>query len=202
MQEVEASRGRLLTARDLERRRLEERLQAGVDRRLDAAARAVADLASDPVELMSSLPGALDRARAELRRFAAGLHPRGLEPGGLSSALSQLATGASLAVEVVVACGRLDPELEVAAWFSCSEALANVVKHAAAAHAAIGAESVTGWLIVTVEDDGRGGAEPSAGQGIRGLAARAEAVGGRLKVGDRPDGGTRLDARLPVRERT
>jgi signal transduction histidine kinase len=201
MHEVRASRGRLLEARDVERRRLEERLRAGVDRRLDAAACALADVARDPDELISSLAPGLDDARAELRRFAAGLHPRGLERGGLSSALPELAMGAAFPVDVVVGCDRLDPQVELAAWFICSEALANVVKHARADRATIRAQCVNGWLVVLVEDDGRGGAKPSAGQGIRGIAARADAVGGSLTVCDRPEGGTRLEATFPARER-
>ena len=201
VRDVDASRARLLRARDTERRRLETRLRAGVGRRLDAAAHALLELGNDPDDMISALPGELDRTRAELLRFTAGLHPRDLQTGGLAAALPELAARAPLPVEVTVGCGRLDGPLEVTAWFVCSEALTNVVKHSAAARAAIGVARAPGWLLVTIDDDGRGGANPSAGYGLRGLAARAEAAGGRLEVGDLPVGGTRLRAWLPLRER-
>jgi signal transduction histidine kinase len=200
LRDVEASRARLLWARDTERRRLETRLRAGVDRRLDAAAHALAKLGANGDELISALPGELERARAELRRFAGGLHPRDLEAGGLAVALPELAAGAPLPVAVSVACGRLDEALEATAWFVCSEGLANVVKHAAATRAAITVECTPGCLLVRVEDDGRGGADASRGRGLRGLAARVEAAGGRLQLGDRPSRGTRLAARLPMKD--
>jgi signal transduction histidine kinase len=202
VREVEASRSRLLHARDSERRRLESRLHAGVGRRLDAAARALADLEGDPDELLAALPAELERTRAELRRFATGLHPPDLDAGGLAAALPALAARAPIPVEVSVGCGRLEPPLEAAAWFVCSEGLANVVKHSGAGGAAIGVDRTSEGIVVTVDDAGRGGADPAAGRGLRGLAARVEAVGGRLEVGPRPGGGTRLRATLPVEERS
>jgi signal transduction histidine kinase len=200
VREVEASRARLLHARDAERERLERRLHAGVGRRLDTAATALRELQDDPDESIAALPDELARTRAELHRFAAGLHPRDLEPGGLATALPALAAGMPLPVEVTVECAKLDDRLEVAAWFVCSEGLANVVKHSGAARAAVSVERTPGWLVVTVEDDGRGGANPADGRGLRGLAARTEAAGGRLEVGAAPAGGTRLRARLPLGE--
>jgi signal transduction histidine kinase len=198
--DVEASRARLLHTRDSERRHLETRLRAGVGRRLAAAADAISGLAADPDVLLSELPLELERFQAELRRFAAGLHPPGLRPGGLPAALPDLAAGAPIAVDLDVRCGRLEEPLEAAAWFVCSEALANVVKHAQASRAAIHLAERDGRLVVTVDDDGRGGADPAAGRGLRGLAARVEAAGGRLVVGARPGGGTRLRAELPARK--
>jgi signal transduction histidine kinase len=200
VREVEASRERLLHARDSERRRLEGRLHAGVGRRLDAAARALAGLEGSPDELLAALQGELERTRVELRRFAMGLHPPDLDSGGLAAALPELAARAPLPVEVSVGCGRLERRLETAAWFVCSEGLANVVKHSGAISAAIDVERAPGAVVVTVDDAGRGGADPSAGRGLRGLAARVEAVGGRLEIGTRPGGGTRLRATLPMEE--
>lgn len=186
VRDVEASRARLVRARDTERHRLEVRLRAGVGHRLDVAAHALGD---DPEGLVPEL----DRIRAELGRLAAGLHPHELERGGLAAAVPTLAAGAPLAVEVKVACGRLEEAVERAAWFVCSEALANVVKHADATRAAVTIEHGSDGLVVTIEDDGRGGARPG-----RALAARVAAADGRLEVGDCPTGGTRLSATLPV----
>jgi signal transduction histidine kinase len=202
VKDVEASRGRLLHARDAERRRLEALLSAGVGHRLEAAADALRALADDPDEVLSTLPGELDRTRAELHRFASGLHPRTLRTGGLAAALPELAAHAPVPVEVKVECGRLETTLEAAAWFVCSEGLANIAKHAAATRAAIGVRRERGRIVVTVDDDGRGGADRSVGRGLRGLAARVEAVGGGLDVDERPAGGTRVRATFPMKEAT
>lgn len=186
VRDVEASRARLLRAGDTERRRLERRLRAGVGRHLDAAAHALGD---DDEGLL----GELDGIRADLGHLAAGLHPHELERGGLAAAVPELAAGAPLPVQVMVACGRVDEAVERAAWFVCSEALANIVKHAGATRATITIEHQREGLVVTVEDDGRGGARPG-----RALSARVQAADGRLDVTDGPDGGTRLRATLPV----
>ena len=202
VREVEASRDRLLHARDNERRQLESRLHAGVGRRLDAVALALAGMEGDPDELLAGLPGELERTRAELRRFATGLHPSDLDSGGLAAAVPELAARAPIPVAVSVTCGRLEPAVELSAWFVCSEGLANVVKHSGAGSAAIVVEhTLPEVVVVTIDDAGRSGADPSAGRGLRGLAARVEAVGGRLEVGARSGGGTRLRATLPVEGR-
>jgi signal transduction histidine kinase len=186
VRDVETSRSRLLRARDTERLRLESRLRAGVGRRLDVAAHALGD---DPEGLLPEL----DRIRADLGRLTAGLHPHELERGGLADAVPALAAVAPLPVEVIVTCGRLNEAVERAAWFVCSEALANVVKHAGATRASITIENGPDGLLVTVDDDGRGGARPG-----RALAARVAAADGRLDVGSSPTGGTRMCATLPV----
>ena len=198
LRDVEASRVRLLTARDSERRSLETRLRARVAVRLEQASRLLAGFEQNPEPLVAALPGELARARDALNRFAAGLHPVGLEAGGLPVALPALAAGAPLCVEVDVLCGRLAPDVELAAWFVCSEALANAIKHAACSRVTIRAELEDGWLVVAVTDDGRGGADPAAGRGLRGLAARVDAIGGRLEIGGLSGAGTRLRAWLPA----
>ena len=186
VRDVKASRARLLRAGDTERRRLESRLRAGVGRHLDAVAHALGDD-------REGLLGELDRIRAGLGHLAAGLHPHELERGGLAAAVPELAAGAPLPVHVTVACGRIDEAVERAAWFVCSEALANVVKHAGATRATITIEHRLEGLRVSVEDDGRGGARPG-----RALSARVQAADGHLDVTDGPNGGTRLCATLPV----
>ena len=202
LRDVEASRARLLAARDSELRNLKTRLGAGVEPRLERAARALAGLERDPELFLRVLPDDLRRAREELGRFAAGLHPVGLDTGGLPAALDALAAAAPMQVDLTVACRRLAEDVELAAWFVCSEALANVIKHAAADRVMITAQLSGGRLLVTIADDGRGGADAAAGRGLRGLAARVEAAGGSLDVDERPGGGTLLRAWLPARGRT
>jgi len=101
-------------------------------------------------------------------------------------------------VDLVVPETRFTPPVEAAAYFVCSEALANVGKYAAASRAAIEVSSIDGTLVVSVNDDGRGGAALDAGSGLRGLTDRVEALGGRLTVTSPPGGGTRLVAFLPL----
>jgi signal transduction histidine kinase len=202
LRDVQASRARLLAARDSELRDLRTRLRAGVEPRLARAAQALAGLERNPEPLARVLPDDLRRAYEALGRFAAGLHPVGLDTGGLPLALDALAAAAPVRVDLTVACGRLADDVELAAWFVCSEALANVVKHAAADRVTIAAELSGGRLVLTIADDGGGGADLAAGRGLRGLAARVEAAGGSLEVGERPGGGTLLRAWLPARERT
>ena len=89
--------------------------------------------------------------------------------------------------------------MEGAAWFVCSEALANVAKHSAASCARVRATRGDGVVRIEISDDGRGGADPARGSGLRGMAERVEALGGRLSVADRPSGGTVVAAELPAR---
>ena len=130
--------------------------------------------------------------------LAEGLHPAALVHGGLDGALAALATSSTIPVEVVARAGRLPPAVEGAAWFVCSEALANVAKHSAASCARVRAARRDGVLRIEISDDGRGGADPARGSGLRGLAERVEALGGRLWVADRPGGGTVVAAELPA----
>jgi signal transduction histidine kinase len=139
----------------------------------------------------------LDLALAELRDLAAGLHPGGLEQGGLSAALAELAVRSPLPVDLHVTDVRVTRELERATWFVCSEALANIIKHAGASSAAIWVGDRAGRLCVEVSDNGVGGAMLTDGSGLAGLADRVEALGGTLVL-DSPSGdGTRLSVELP-----
>ena len=199
--DVEASRMRLLVARDAERKVMSTRLRAGVDDRLESAGQVLSGLEECLDPLVRCLPEELDSARATLARFAAGLHPPRLEMGGLPAALGELAETAPLDVDVDAGCGRLSADVELAAWFVCSEALANAIKHSGATRVTIRAERADQWLVVAVADNGRGGAEPAAGRGLVGLAARVEAVGGKLALDEPPGAGVRLQAWLPAPER-
>jgi signal transduction histidine kinase len=137
---------------------------------------------------------------AELRELAAGLHPRVLSQRGLAGALAALAERSPLPVEVEVEvpAGRLPEEIEAAAYFVCSEALANVAKYASASRAAVSVLARDGRLHVEVVDDGRGGAVIGGGTGLRGLADRVEALGGTLRLESPPGAGTRLAVELPI----
>ena len=189
--EVEASRRRIVEAADEQRRRLELELRQGAQRRLARVAELVGDV--DP-----ELGLQLDGARAELREFARGIHPATLTEGGLAVALRELAERSPLPVEIAAPSERFPAPVEAAAYFVCSEALTNVAKYGNASRVRVRVAREDGQLIVEVVDDGVGGADPSAGSGLRGLADRVEALGGRLSVESPQGSGTRLLAELPI----
>ncbi len=196
--DLHASRRRLVHAGDEERRRLELRLRETVDRRLTELAHALkhAHPGTTGTERMRRAEAQLARALDELRELAAGLHPGGLEEGGLRSALASLVARSPVPVELSVPAARLPEEIGTAVYFVCSEALANVVKYAGAAGAAIAVSVGGGRVRVVVSDDGAGGADPAGGTGLRGLADRLEALGGTLELESPPGRGTRVTAEL------
>jgi signal transduction histidine kinase len=200
--ELEASRRRIVEAGDAQRRRLEQELRMGAERRLDRVAMLVAG-ARNAVESadgasIGALETELDEARRELREFAQGVHPATLTERGLVPALALLAGRSTIPVAVEGTIERLPEPIEAALFFVCSEALANVAKHAAASRASIDLREEPGGVSVTVVDDGVGGANPGHGSGLRGLADRVEALGGRLSVESPPGGGTRIVGELPL----
>lgn len=207
LDELRESRRRLLDAADDERARLEQRLHDGAERRLDAFAEMLTRARLDAHERGHS-PGAqlldtaaqeLERALADVRALARGLHPRALTEHGLRAAVTELAAGSPLAVDVKVPAERFPPPVEATAYFVCAEALANVSKYARATRVSCRVARGDGSLRVVVEDDGVGGADVMTGTGLRGLADRVNAVGGELQVVSPLDGGTRVTAEIPVR---
>jgi signal transduction histidine kinase len=138
-------------------------------------------------------------ALTELRDFVRGLHPAVLNDRGLDAALSGLVARAPLRVKLRVEVEpRCSPSIEAIAYFTVSEALTNVVKHAQASRAEVMAERVGDRLIVTVTDDGRGGASADgAGTGLRGLAQRAAAVDGNLTIASPAGGPTIVKVDIP-----
>jgi signal transduction histidine kinase len=201
--DLQESRRRILEAGDEERRRLERRLRAGAQERLERLAerlRAVRlDASSEIVRDRVARTGAqLDRTLEELHRLAHGLHPRVLSDAGLAGALSSLAEQAPVTVEVLTPVPELPADVEAVAYFVCSEALANIAKHAGASSASISVTTGDGHVTVAIEDDGRGGADPACGTGLRGLADRVEALGGIMHVDSPAGGGTRLAAEIPL----
>ena len=197
--EVGASRRRLVEAGDVQRRQLEQRLREGAGRRLDrlvASLPAAAETGADPA-LVAEVVAELGAAAGELSEFARGVHPRLLTEGGLAAALADLAGRAGVPVELQLREARFDPAVEAAVYFVCAEALANAGKHAPGAAVTVAATVDADRLIVSVSDDGPGGAAPVAGSGLRGLADRVEALGGRLIVVSRAGVGTTVKAELP-----
>jgi signal transduction histidine kinase len=140
----------------------------------------------------------LDAAREELRELARGIHPRMLTERGLGPALAALAERSPVPVTVVAPSDRLPVVVEAAAYFVCSEALANVAKYGQASRVRCELLVADGRLTVTVTDDGVGDADPDRGSGLRGLADRVEALGGRLTVSSPAGEGTTITADLPV----
>jgi signal transduction histidine kinase len=197
-----------VTAGDLERRRLERNLHDGAQQRLVtlslALRMAMAKLDSDPDAVREALVDAGDElalALAELRELARGLHPAVLSDGGLRAAIEMLAGRAPVPIEIAaVPAERLREPVEAAVYYLIAEALTNVAKYAGASAARVRVVASQGVVVVEVSDDGVGGADTSAGSGLRGLTDRVEALGGAMMVTDGPAGGTVLTARIPVRQ--
>ena len=205
-EELAASRARLVAAADAARRRIERDLHDGAQQRLLATALTLSmvhkRLGPDPngaEALLASAREELDRGLCELRDLARGLHPAVLTDRGVEAAVGALVQRAPVPVEFNAAVPeRLDATIEAAAYFVVSEALTNVAKYAQATSASVDLEVAGGTLVVSIADDGVGGADPGLGSGLRGLVDRVQAVGGRLEVSSPPGRGTRLRAELPT----
>jgi signal transduction histidine kinase len=200
---LQESRRRILEAGDAERRRLERRLRAGAQERIERLAgrlRALRLAASSETvrERIALTEAQLDRTLEELRRLAHGLHPRVLAEAGLAGAISSLAERSPVTVEVLTPVPELPQDVEAVAYFVCSEALANIAKHAEASRATVTVTSSEGLVSLAIEDDGLGGADPAHGTGLSGLVDRLEALGGTLAVESPVGRGTRLAAHIPV----
>jgi signal transduction histidine kinase len=202
LDQVGASRARIVEAGLAERSRLERDLHDGAQQRLLALAMGLASL-----EQRTTDPGSLamlDQSRAELRRalqelrdLARGIHPALLAQAGLGPALEAVAERLPLPVQVRAPAQRWDSAVEATAYFVVCEALTNAVKHGAASRAHVRVEPADGELVVEVVDDGRGGADPGLGGGLAGLRDRVGAVGGQLAITSPAGSGTRIQARIP-----
>jgi signal transduction histidine kinase len=202
--EVEASRARIVAAGYEERRRIERNLHDGAQQRLVSVGLA---LRHAQHELASGTAGqaslTLDAAVAdlavavkELRELARGLPPAQLD-GGLAPALRELAGRAPLPVEVRATTEKLSAGVAAAAYFIACEGLTNAVKHAQASKVVVSAARANGKLVISVADDGVGGAAEADGSGLRGLADRIAAQGGTLDIRSEKGAGTTLTAELP-----
>jgi signal transduction histidine kinase len=202
VREVADSRRRLVEAGDAERRRLREQLRGGAERGLGKVSGDLAALATGrqgkTAAALDALMAELAAARTDLARFAQGVHPRSLTEQGLRAALRELAAQAAVPVVLAVPHRRFPAPQEAAAFFVCSEGLANVAKYAGASRVRIEVAATGPRLVVRVADNGAGGADPARGSGLRGLADRLEALGGALAVRSPPGAGTRLEAELPI----
>jgi signal transduction histidine kinase len=200
------SRARIVEAADVARLQIARDLHDGAQQRLVSLGlklrTGVRLLATDPDRARVLLDDAcldLEAANAELRELARGIHPVTLTEQGLAAALRALVRRSGLPVEVLdLPEGRLPTTVEVAAYYVVSEALTNVAKYAEASRVILRARRVHASLVLEVADDGRGGADPSAGTGLRGLADRVEALGGSLEVDSATGAGTVVTAHLPV----
>jgi signal transduction histidine kinase len=203
--ELAASRERLVSAGDEERRRLERNLHDGAQQRLVSLSLSLrlaqAKLDSDPEgagELLAAAGLELNVALEELRELARGIHPAVLTERGLAPALESLAGRSPLPVDLELPQDdRLPRRVEAAAYYVVSEALANVTKYADASCVTVKVVQENGFAVVQVVDDGVGGADPKRGSGLRGLIDRVEALDGTLSVYSRAGEGTRIRAEIP-----
>jgi signal transduction histidine kinase len=202
--EVRRSRARIVSAADAERRRIERDLHDGAQQRLVALGLTLKlverSRALDPeaARLLATAVEELQAAIHELRELARGVHPAILTEEGLGAALQSLASRTPVPVAVTAALPeRLAPDVEAAAYFVACEGVTNAVRYSQASAVTIRAERNNGRLVVEVADDGIGGARVANGSGLRGLADRVEAHGGRLSVESPREGGTRLVGEIP-----
>jgi signal transduction histidine kinase len=205
--QLHASRARIVEAGLGERRRLERNLHDGAQQRLVALSlqlrlvqRALRGEPERAEELLATAADELDHALEELRELARGLHPAVLTDRGLAAALQSLADRAPFPVDVDgVPSERFDEALEAAVYFVVAESLTNAAKYAQASGARVEMSTTNDVVTVSVRDDGRGGASLEAGTGLRGLADRVEALGGRLDVRSPLGAGTEVRTQLPLR---
>jgi signal transduction histidine kinase len=203
IEDLRASRARLVEAGDAERRRLERDLHDGAQSRLVALAlklqlaRRRADELPELAVMLDDSSSELEASLGELRELARGIHPAELTDRGLRPALETLASRAPVPVDVSGDADDLPPALATAVYFVVSEALTNVAKYAGAGSAAVTLERDAERVTVTISDDGVGGADPDAGSGLRGLLDRVAALDGELTLDSPPGRGTRLEAAFP-----
>jgi signal transduction histidine kinase len=201
-----ASRARIVAAADTARRRIERDLHDGAQQRLVALAMdartaraAVPPEAGGLAVALDELADGLTAALDELRETAGGIHPVALAKGGLRPALNLLARRSPIPVHLDVAVdGRLPEAIELAVYYVVAEALTNAAKHAQATTITVEVAAADSALRVRVRDDGRGGADVTAGSGLLGLADRVETLSGYLSLHSPPGEGTTLDIALPL----
>jgi signal transduction histidine kinase len=207
VEELKASRQRIVAAQDEERRRLERDIHDGAQQDLVtlslatklAAAKLPLDVDPRVRQMLDQAAQELAATLSELRELARGIHPAILTERGLPAALESLAERSVVPAAVRAPVEeRFDATIEATAYFAVSEALQNVAKYAKASRVEVSAERMDGHLVVRVRDDGVGGADALKGSGLRGLADRVAAVSGSLDVESPPGSGTTVVVRLPA----
>jgi signal transduction histidine kinase len=204
--EVARSRDRLLVAAAQERIRLSDQLEQGAARRIRELGEPLGAIVSSAryagkqgtVDATGAAEVQVARTLEELSSLARGLRVQTLAALGLRGALAEVVSWSSAAVDMDITTERLPQRVEDEAWFVCAEALTNAERHARASHIAITIRVDDGSLAVDVEDDGVGGADGVHGSGLQGLRRRIESTGGTLAIVSPPQGGTRVEARLPL----
>jgi signal transduction histidine kinase len=211
LDQVRESRQRIVEAGDEARKRLERDLHDGSQQQLVALAMQLRTVITsarnagqdDVADELEGLLTRLSVALRELRELARGIHPTALVEGGLALALPELASRCPVPVVVEADLPERMPELvESTGYFVASECLANIARHSQARQAWLRAEREGETLRLTVRDNGRGGADHSAGSGIRGLADRVEAIGGTLELRSPHGEGTTIVVTLPLADPT
>jgi GAF domain-containing protein len=201
------SRARIVRAGDEARRRFERDLHDGAQQRLVSLGLELrAAEASVPAELadvqraLSGLGAGLGDVLDDLRELSRGLHPAVLSEDGLSPALRALALRSAVPVDlrIDIEGDRFEEPVEVAAYYVASEALTNTAKHGDASRAEVAVGRRDGWLELIVTDDGKGGADASAGSGLTGLVDRVEAIGGSIQIDSSAEAGTAIYVKLPI----
>jgi len=203
--ELRASRARLVSAADGERRRLERNLHDGAQQRLVSLALQLRLTQSALERRPEAVPGLLEEAQAELaraldelRELARGIHPAILTDRGLGPALEAILARAPLPVELTdLPEERLPEPVEAAVYYVVAETITNIAKHAQAESATVSVTLTGRTARVVITDNGIGGADPARGSGLRGLADRIEALDGSLRVESREGRGTRIEAQIP-----
>jgi signal transduction histidine kinase len=204
--ELAASRRRIVAASDEARRRIERDLHDGTQQRLISVGLAMraaeADVPPDRGDLraaLSRIATDLSDAVADLQEISRGIHPAIISHGGLGPALRTLARRSTIPIQLEVTTrARLPEPIEVAAYYVASEALANATKHAQASEVELSLATGNGSLLLSIRDDGVGGADPAGGSGLIGLSDRVQALGGSICVTSRPGEGTHVAAELPL----
>jgi len=214
IEELKASRQRLVAAQDAERRRLERNIHDGAQQQLVALAvkqRLAGSLVGKDDEraraMLEELQAETNAALEDLRDLARGIYPPLLADQGLTAALEAQARKAPVPVTVTVAggeVGRFGQDVEAAVYFSCLEALQNIAKYAEATRAEIALTNGSGELRFRVSDDGRGFDPTSVGRGtgLTGIADRLAALGGSMRVTSAPGAGTTVEGTVQVRARS
>jgi signal transduction histidine kinase len=204
-EEIRASRARIVKAGDEARRRLERNLHDGAQQRLVALSLSLrlaqSKVGTDPEAAHAVLDSArqeLAAALDELRELARGIHPAVLTDRGLAAALEALASRLAIPVEIETPEIELPQAVEAAAYYVVAEALANVIKYARASVVTVRITCEEDCVRVEVADDGVGGADATAGSGLRGLSDRVAALEGSLRVDSPPGAGTRIVAVIPL----